>query len=521
MTELFGMLKTYELEMIQAKERSSSYQTASTSTTTSSALHSYHSGPSSSNYYPPIVTHPQTPTSQSNNSPFLLEAPPQTSTSAAFVSENSSNMSFIKEDLECFHPDDLEENGYTALLCHALSKSKKVTPPTQTAACAAVATADFDWSFQYEDIPSNNQALMVDTSEVPPQLKATRAELADQKVHVKKYEFASKKLHRLLDAQIHEKVTAGLGFQAEQPYNVVPPPADYVAIHEPSFNLSNLDMANQNLDPVVQETLVQECTTSSESESTCSDSTETNKVSSPPTCEVIKANNPSRFIPSKTVPVSQPTKQMRISYPSEGRKLNVEKEQSSTSTNSKPQSKSIQQRKVFDICHAPRERAPYVQKTLEEATFEHNKAHPWNLKDLFKRKDYVYFQRDKLAKSCFLCGKYNHTASTCFYYLQQQRNLKQHAFEKKNKNKKVRSFEVKATQFRNSISPPRKHLPKPQQSCIICGESDHFAINCKFNPLKQVLHQIPLQQKPISKMKKGRHTSEIKPRLTQATKRKA
>ncbi|KAI3805585.1 hypothetical protein L1987_28101 [Smallanthus sonchifolius] len=110
MTELFGMLKTYELEMIQAKERSSSYQSATTSSTTTSALHSDHSGPSASNYYPPIVTHPQTPTaSQSNSSPFILEAPPQQPTSTAFVSDNSSSMHFIKEDLECFHPDDLEE----------------------------------------------------------------------------------------------------------------------------------------------------------------------------------------------------------------------------------------------------------------------------------------------------------------------------------------------------------------------------------------------------------------------------
>ncbi|KAI3695228.1 hypothetical protein L1987_78220 [Smallanthus sonchifolius] len=241
-------------------------------------------------------------------------------------------------------------------------------------------------------------------------------------------------------------------------------------------------MANRKRDPVVQETPVQECTTSSksESESTFSDSTETNKVSSPPTCEVIKANNPSPFIPSKTVPVSQPTKQIRISYPPEGRKPTVEKGQSLTSTNSKSLSKSIQQRNVFDICHVPGERYPYVRKTLEEATLEHNKAHPWNFKDLFKRKDYVYFQRNKLAKSCF-----------------------------------VRSFEAKATQFRNSLSPPRKHLPKPQQSCIICGESDHFAANCKFNPLNQVLHQIPLQQN--SKMKKGRHTSEIKQSVANKT----
>ncbi|KAI3732799.1 hypothetical protein L1987_64008 [Smallanthus sonchifolius] len=342
MTELFGMLKTYELEMIQAKERSSSYQTASTSTTTSSTLHSDHPGPTSSNYY----------------------------------------------------------------------------PPSQTAACAAVGTNDFDWSFQ-----KHNHNLIDQNKEF----------------HQMKYEF------KKVENNYKEKIDC---LKKE---------------------ISSLKHEQTNLETQIDDLLVKLKATRAEladQKSTCSDSTETNKVSSPPTCEVIKANNPSPFIPSKTVPVSQPTKQIRISYPPEGRKLTVEKGQSSTSTNSKPQSKS-QQRKVFDICHVPGERAPYVQKTLEEATFEHNKAHPWNFKDLFKRKDYV--------------------------------------------------FEAKATQFRNSLSPPRKHLPRPQQSCIICGESDHFAANCKFNPLKQVLHQIPLQQKPISKMKKGRHTSEVKPSAANKT----
>ncbi|KAI3732649.1 hypothetical protein L1987_63856 [Smallanthus sonchifolius] len=102
-----------------------------------------------------------------------------------------------------------------------------------------------------------------------------------------------------------------------------------------------------------------------------------------------------------------------------------------------------------------------------------------------------------------------------------QRNLKQHAFEKTNK-KKVRNFEAKATHFRNSFSPPRKQLPKPQQSCIICGETDHFAANCKFNPFNQIFHQVPPNQKPINrrtsieklsgnKVKKDRHTSIVKP----------
>ncbi|KAI3811069.1 hypothetical protein L1987_20785 [Smallanthus sonchifolius] len=202
-------------------------------------------------------------------------------------------------------------------------------------------------------------------------------------------------------------------------------------------------MANRNLDPSKDEPLVQECTTSSESESTCSDSSKTSEASYPPAPQVILTKDEVPIIHSApvlaiSVPVPTPFKQIKISYPPEGRNLNFEKGQSST---------SIQPKKVFDICHAPGERVPYVQKTLEEATFEHNKAHPWNFKDLFKRKDYMYCERDKLAKSCFVCGKYNHTASTCFYYLQQQRNLKQHAFEKTKKNKHVRRFEAKTTQF--------------------------------------------------------------------------
>ncbi|KAI3776749.1 hypothetical protein L1987_46538 [Smallanthus sonchifolius] len=249
-----------------------------------------------------------------------------------------------------------------------------------------------------------------------------------------------------------------------------------------------------NLDPSKDEPLV-----SSESDSTCSDSTETSEASyliqesttsSPRAPKVILTKDEVPIIHSAPVPA--------ISVPGQS-------------------SSSVQPRKVFDICHAPGERVPYVQKTLEEATFEHNKAHPWNFKDLFKRKDYVYLSRDKLAKSCFVCGKYNHTASTCFYYLQQQRNLKQHAFEKTKKNKQVRSFEAKTTQFRKSLSPPREQLSKPQQSCIICGESDHFAANCKSNPFNQILLPTPVIQKPIGKVKKDKHTSVSKPSAAKIT----
>ncbi|KAI3806772.1 hypothetical protein L1987_22687 [Smallanthus sonchifolius] len=55
MTELFCMLKTFELEIIQAKERNSSHQSASS--TTSPALHSDHSDPSSSDYDPTRQAH--------------------------------------------------------------------------------------------------------------------------------------------------------------------------------------------------------------------------------------------------------------------------------------------------------------------------------------------------------------------------------------------------------------------------------------------------------------------------------
>ncbi|KAI3815543.1 hypothetical protein L1987_15214 [Smallanthus sonchifolius] len=247
MSELYGMLKTYELEMIQDKERSPGHSTTSSTTTTSSALHSDHSAPSS--------------------------------TCAAVGTANFEHL--------CTQASiDKVGNSYKEKI-NCLKKEISSLKHEQT-----------NLETQIDD-------LLV-------KLKATRAELADQKVHVDKYEFASKKLQKLLDAQIHEKVTDGLGFQDEKPYNTVPSQVDYVTIHGPNFNLTNLDYANQNLDPSKEESTLQDCNTPSESESTCSESTQTGEAPLLPNNEVIlksiksvkviQTNGPSPFIPS--IPVT-------------------------------------------------------------------------------------------------------------------------------------------------------------------------------------------------------------------------
>ncbi|KAI3774066.1 hypothetical protein L1987_48609 [Smallanthus sonchifolius] len=167
------------------------------------------------------------------------------------------------------------------------------------------------------------------------------------------HEFSSKKLQRLLDIQVHEKVKTGLGYNNGQ-YKSVPPLADYIAIHEPSFNVANLDTANRNLDPSTDELFVEDCTTSSESESTCSDHDETSAAPSEATLNRVEVPAVIPVIPAIPAPV--PFKQIKISYPPDRRKLNIEKGETSGSTNPKPQSKPITKRKVFDICHTPGEK---------------------------------------------------------------------------------------------------------------------------------------------------------------------
>ncbi|KAI3802089.1 hypothetical protein L1987_30214 [Smallanthus sonchifolius] len=103
-------------------------------------------------------------------------------------------MSFIKEDPECFNLDDLEEmdiqHSYAMLSLRAkrfYSRTGRRIPSNKSNTRVGldkskircyncnqlaqhVGTADFDCNFQYEDLPANNQALMVDTTEIPPQV---------------------------------------------------------------------------------------------------------------------------------------------------------------------------------------------------------------------------------------------------------------------------------------------------------------------------------------------------------------
>ncbi|KAI3815411.1 hypothetical protein L1987_15078 [Smallanthus sonchifolius] len=161
----------------------------------------------------------------------------------------------------------------------------------------------------------------------------------------------------------------------------------------------------------MDEPLVKDCTTSSESELTLSDHDETSTASSEAVLNKVPVPT---VLPAVPAPV--PFKQIRISYPPGGRKLNTEKGQTSGPTNSKSQ------------------------------------------------------------------------------FMPNQKN-QQH----------VRRVTTKKTQCRNSSSPPRKQQPKVQQSCIICGESNHFAAKCQFNPFNQILLQ------SAHKQKKDQHTSVDRP----------
>ncbi|KAD5961135.1 hypothetical protein E3N88_12608 [Mikania micrantha] len=219
LSELFGILRAYQME-IDAQEPKSSHVTSG-----SAALYAPINNPSYQSYQPiyhptstPIVSFPETPTpTPTHTNPFSNPTPLLTSGQGAFMAEETNYFHLCQEDLDGIPADDLEEmdiNYQMAMISYrakkfyqrtgrqfkkhnmktgfGLDKSKlkcfncqqlghfarefKSTgtqpstsgqPPQRPSSSnsANIAEQDFaDWSFQAEDPSISNSALMANDS---------------------------------------------------------------------------------------------------------------------------------------------------------------------------------------------------------------------------------------------------------------------------------------------------------------------------------------------------------------------
>ncbi|KAI3814182.1 hypothetical protein L1987_18930 [Smallanthus sonchifolius] len=216
-------------------------------------------------------------------------------------------MSFIKEDLECFHPDDLEEmdiqHSYAMLSIRAKRfYSRTGRPIPKNARHQEQIQLLLGQDKLTKPNPDNNNKLLLQFKLQPVQLlellsstgassmksclstiKLLWQTLQRYHLRVSSDEITYKEKINCLKKEIsslkHEQTNLETQID-DLLYKSVPPPTDYIAIYEPSFNIANLDTANRNLDPSTDEPFVEDCTTSSESESTYSDHDETSAAPS-------------------------------------------------------------------------------------------------------------------------------------------------------------------------------------------------------------------------------------------------
>ena len=331
-----------------------------------------------------------------------------------------------------------------------------------------------------------------DVEELKKELAKVRAEKEQMKIDIGKLENASKSVNNVIQAQIHDKIKNGLGYHQVPPpfhHNYIPPTSDAVEKIKSKMNIE--ETTKVNLGGSTHESgecsskvneVVWEEDSDSDTEvvySECDPKLEERKVKG---VEIGKKEKQERVEKKeKTNPVGTQPKMDK------GKGKVEEKEErkpvsapvKTKPVTSKPKAKPEPNSKTCNHC------PNCMQKPNSNAQVRGNQRN-WN-----QKMSQVYGGTFKKAKHCFICGKTNHLAKSCFYNPLNQEHSYYHTYGYENRNAhgfshKRKGFKTeRASKKVNTVKVPVK--PKAAQTPNVnTANSTNFKKNKKVYTVKKV-----------------------------------
>mgnify|MGYP003330837915 CR=1 FL=1 len=291
-----------------------------------------------------------------------------------------------------------------------------------------------------------------DIEDLKKELAQVRAEKEQMKIDIGKLENASKSVNSVIQAQIHDKIKAGVGYNQVPPpfnHNYIPPTTDAVDRIKSKMNIEEtpkIDLGgstnekgecSSKVNVVVEGVVCDDSDSDTEVVySECDPNLEEKK-------RLEKKKVRERIEKEKSKSVNAKSKMDKGKGKVEKRE---ERKQESTPVTPKPKAKPEPNSKPSDHC------PNCILKSKSNGQTRGNQRN-WN-----QKMSQVYGGTFKKAKHCFICGRTNHLAKRCFYNPLNQEHSYYHNYGYENRN--VHGFSHKRKGFKKGKASQKDNTVK-------------------------------------------------------------